>query len=191
MTTRRMLKIVRSGLTLIVICLALHSLPSNPLAQAHAQRSSASTKTRRAIKIAAPGFYFEVSPCVRCYRCRPCPLNNGWQRKFMRLLRASGIESFPGESSGSESAPVLFESVGMIKRFAAPKSYDTNIYVGPFESENAARASIAELCSVLNEVGVMESSCEDMATKSEGSTLYTRGSFDVSGIRVLPKRASN
>lgn len=109
----------------------------------------------------------------------------------MRLLRASGIASFPGESSGSDSAPVLFETVGMIKRFAAPKSYDTNIYIGPFESENAARAIIAELCSALGEVGVMESSCEDMATKSEGSNLYTRGSFDVSGIRVLPKRASN
>jgi len=106
---------------------------------------------------------------------------------MMRLLGASGISSFPGEASGFEKGNEEFGSVVSIKRFAKPVNYDTMIYVGPFETERSAIAAIPDLCAALDEVGLLESSCDEMIAKREGSTFYTRGSFDVSGVRLLPK----
>jgi hypothetical protein len=106
---------------------------------------------------------------------------------MMRLLGASGISSFPGEASGLEKANEEFGLVASIKRFSKPVRYDTMVYVGPFESDRAAIAAIHDLCAALDEVGNMESSCDEMIAKREGSTLYTRGSFDVSGVHLLTK----
>ena len=105
----------------------------------------------------------------------------------MRLLGASGISSFPGQASGLEKANEEFGLVASIKRFTKPASYDSMVYVGPFENERAAIAAIRDLCAAMDEVGNMESSCEDMTAKREGSTFYTRGSFDVSGVHLVPK----
>ncbi len=189
MTTRRRLEVLHSVSTVILVCLALQAFPSTPLVQAHSQRSASSARMHRGIN-ATSGFYFEVSPCPRCHRCRPCTLNAGWQKRVMRLLHVSGIESFPGESSGLESATEAFGTVGVIKRFATPRDYNTMVYVGPFDSADAAKAAIPQLCAVLGEIGEMESSCDEMVAKREGNTFYTRGSFDVSGLRVLPKPTS-
>jgi len=106
---------------------------------------------------------------------------------MMRILGASGVSSFPGEASGLEKANEEFGLVTSIKRFAKPVNYDTNIYVGPFDNDRAAIAAIPDLCAALNEVEVLESYCDQMTSKREGSTFYTRGSFDVFGVHLLPK----
>ena len=190
MDNRRRLTGFRIGPLLIAAVFAAQTLVANSTAQASGQQSRPSARTR-VVSRASPGFYFEISPCPRCYRCRPCSLNPGWQRQIIRLLGARRISSFPGEALGLEKANEQFGVVAAIKRFARPPSYDTMIYVGPFDTEKAAIAAIAELCTVLDEAGIMESSCDDMTAKREGSTFYTRGSFDVSGVRLLPKAASN
>jgi hypothetical protein len=59
--------------------------------------------------------------------------------------------------------------------------------VGPFETDRAALVAIPDLCAALDDVGKMESSCDEMTAKREGSTFYTRGSFDVFGVHLLPK----
>ncbi|HKA22538.1 MAG TPA: hypothetical protein VKN18_29965 [Blastocatellia bacterium] len=146
-----------------------------------------SAVTSRTATEPPPGFYFEVMPCPRCERCRPCTLNAGWQARMMRVLGASGISSFGGHASGLEKANEEFGLVMSIQRFAKPLNYDTRVYVGPFESERTALAALPDLCSALNEVGNMESSCDEMTAKREGSTFYTRGSFDVSGVRLQSK----
>jgi len=146
-----------------------------------------SAVTNKVVTEPPPGFYFEVMPCPRCERCRPCTLNAGWQAKMMRLLGASGISSFAGQASGLEKANEEFGVVASIKRCVKPLNYDTTIYVGPFETERTAIAALPDLCSALNEVGNMESSCDEMTAKREGSTFYTRGSFDVSGVRLQSK----
>jgi len=136
---------------------------------------------------APTGYYFEIMPCPRCERCRPCVLNAGWQTRMMRLLGANSISSFAGHASGLEKANEQFGLVTSIQRFAKPLNYDTRVYVGPFESERTALAALPDLCSALGEVGNMESSCDEMTDKREGSTFYTRGSFDVSGVRLQSK----
>jgi hypothetical protein len=151
------------------------------------QRQQSRSTVTKAVTNPPPGFYFEISPCPRCYRCRPCALNSGWQAKMMQVLGASGISSFPGQASGLERANEQFGLVASIKRFAKPVSYDTIIYVGPFETDRAALAAIPDLCAALDDVGNMESSCDEMTAKREGSTFYTRGSFDVSGVHLLSK----
>jgi hypothetical protein len=106
---------------------------------------------------------------------------------MMRLLGASGISSFAGQASGLEKANEEFGLVASIKRFVKPVNYDTTVYVGPFENERTALAALPDLCSALDELGNMESSCDEMTAKREGSTFYTRGSFDVSGVRLQSK----
>jgi len=146
-----------------------------------------SAVTNKAVTDPPPGFYFEITPCPRCARCRPCPLNAGWQARMMRLLGASGISSFAGQASGLEKANEEFGLVASIKRFVKPVNYDTTVYVGPFENERTALAALPDLCSALDELGNMESSCDEMTAKREGSTFYTRGSFDVSGVSLQSK----
>jgi hypothetical protein len=167
---------------LFVSIFALPVMPSS--AQKQPSHATANTNV---VSSPPPGFYFEVSPCPRCERCRPCTLNAGWQVKMMRLLGAIGISSFPGQASGLEKANEEFGLVSSIKRFSKPASYDAMVYVGPFENERAAIAAIRDLCAALDEVGNMESSCDEMTAKREGSTFYTRGSFDVSGVHLVPK----
>jgi hypothetical protein len=175
----------RSAHLLFVSVFAFLLIPCSGLTiQKQPSRSAVNTKASTSTPT---GFYFEISPCPRCYRCRPCALNAGWQGKMMRLLGASGISSFPGEASGLEKANEEFGLVASIKRFAKPVNYDTMIYVGPFETERSAIAAIPDLCAALDEVGNLESSCDEMTSKREGSTFYTRGSFDVSGVRLPPK----
>lgn len=146
-----------------------------------------STLTSKTVTDPPPGFYFEIMPCPRCVRCRPCTLNAGWQAKIMRLLGANGITSFAGQASGLAKANEEFGLVASIKRFVKPVNYDTIVYVGPFETERIALAALPDLCTALGEVGNMESSCDELTAKREGSTFYTRGSFDVSGVRLQSK----
>lgn len=99
-----------------------------------------SAVTNKAVTDPPPGgFYFEITPCPHSARCRPCPLNAGWQPRMMRLLGASGISSFAGQASGLEKANEEFGLVASIKRFAKPLNYDTTVYVGPFETERTAK----------------------------------------------------
>jgi len=143
--------------------------------------------TNNAVNDPPPGYYFEITPCPHCNRCRPCTLNAGWQARLMRLLGASGVSSFAGQAVGLEKANEEFGLVASIKRFAKPLSYDTTVYVGPFETERTAIAALPDVCSALDQVGNMENSCDEMTAKREGSTFYTRGSFDVSAVRLQSK----
>lgn len=104
----------------------------------------------------------------------------------MRRFAANQLKSFPGEANGLSSVNDLFDRVDSIKRFSAPRSYDTMLFVGPFETAEAAVAALPRLCEVLNENGDIESSCDEIVTKHDGSNFYTRGSFDLSGVRVFP-----
>jgi hypothetical protein len=182
------MKTKRRPTLLVLTPLLFASVSALPVMPCSAQKQpTRSTANTNVVSSPPPGFYFEVSPCPRCERCRPCTLNAGWQVKMMRLLGASGISSFPGQASGLEKANEEFGLVASIKRFSKPASYDAMVYVGPFENERAAIAAIRDLCAAMDEVGIMESSCDEMTAKREGSTFYTRGSFDVSGIHLVSK----
>jgi len=180
----------RAVSVLIAVYLGLGVVASTFITHAAAQGVQSNTITRGQT-VAAVGYYFEVSPCPRCYRCRPCTLSAGWQQRVMRRLDARRLGSFAGEASGLSSAQDVFGTVTAIKRLRTPHNYNTMVYVGPFDSDAAALAAISDLCSVLSEIGEMESTCDEMVAKRDGSTFYTRGSFDVSGVRVSPKAASN
>ncbi len=177
--------------SLILCCLAPLVLASVLLAQSHSHRTMSFTGTTQ-VTNAPPGFYFEVSPCPRCHRCRPCALNDGWQRRLMALLRDEGSGSFPGSASQSSTSQEAFskkafEPVAAIRKFPKAKAYDTMVYVGPFKSEDEAIEALGHWCPLLEEVGPMDSSCKEMVDKREGNYFYTAGSFDVRGLRVLPK----
>jgi len=104
----------------------------------------------------------------------------------MRRFAANQLSSFPGEANGLSSVNDMFDKVDSIKRFATPRSYDTMLFVGPFATVEAAVVALPKLCEVLNENGDIESSCDEIVTKRDGSNFYTRGSFDLSGVRVVP-----
>jgi len=110
----------------------------------------------------------------------------------MSLLRADGIESFAGTASELPDSKEPFgkgpfESARAIKKLPRVRNYDTMLYVGPFKSEDEAMQALNRFCPLLDQVGTMESSCEDMIAKREGNYFYTVGSFDMRGLRVLAK----
>src|SRR5262245_23784722 len=75
-------------------------LLSPPAASSTQKQPGRSSVTNKVATEPPPGFYFKVTPCPHCDRCRPCTLNAGWQAKMIRLLGASGISSFTGQASG-------------------------------------------------------------------------------------------
>jgi hypothetical protein len=103
---------------------------------------------------------------------------------MIRRLADIRLPSFAGEALDLTSATELFGMVRAIKKFSSARNYDTMLYVGPFEGNEAAIAAAPALCSVLEEMGEMSSKCDEIVTRHEGNSLYMRGSFDVSAVRV-------
>ncbi len=102
------------------------------------------------------GIYFELTPCVRCYRCAPCVLLNGWQRQILADLHKEGIKSWLVNMAVANEC----ETKGA-RRLNRIQGYNTTIFIGPYESEQAARQAFKHLCEVASD----SDTCRDWPEK--------------------------
>lgn len=89
------------------------------------------------------GYYFELTPCVRCYRCAPCALPDGWQREVMLAFKRNGVRAFLAPPYQLNRARVKHvQTVGRVQ------GYNTSIYVGPYETEEGAAKDFRRVCEL-------------------------------------------
>ena len=102
---------------------------------------------RRAVYL-REGYYFEITPCVRCHRCAPCALTVGWQREVLSDLKGSGISSFL-------AAPYQMNRTNLtrVRAVSRVQSYETSIYVGPYESRQTAMKEFKLVCEAASDYG--------------------------------------
>ena len=92
------------------------------------------------------GYYFELTSCARCYRCAPCVLPNGWQQQILADLRKEKIPVWLTSLAAANQA----ETKGA-KKLKRIQGYNTPVFIGPYESESAARQAFKHLCAVASD----------------------------------------
>jgi hypothetical protein len=133
---------------------------------AEAQRATRRQPQRPQQQVYLPaGNYFELWPCVRCYRCAPCVLPNGWQRQILADLRKEGIKTWLVSLAAANEC----ETKGA-RKLNRIQGYYTTIFIGPYESEQAARQAFKHLCEVASD----SDTCRDWPEK-EYSVGFAEG----------------
>jgi putative hemolysin len=127
--------------------LALCAAPAAAMSQRAARRPNRRQTAAREAYL-PKGYYFELTPCARCHRCAPCAMPDGWQKDTLADLRGGGVSAFLAAPYQMNRA----EIVG-VKRLRRILGYNTSIYVGPYESEQAAKRSYKRLCEVASDFG--------------------------------------
>ena len=138
----------------LLVILLLCASPVSTKAQ-RATRRQPQRSQQRAVYLPA-GNYFELWPCVRCYRCAPCVLPNGWQRQILADLRKEGIKTWLVSMAAANEC----ETKGA-RQLSRIQGYYTTIFIGPYESEQAARQAFKHLC----EVAADSDTCRDWPEK--------------------------
>jgi hypothetical protein len=128
-------------LLVVLLCMS----PLTAKAQQAPQRQPQQSHQRAAVYLPA-GNYFELTPCVRCYRCAPCVLPNGWQRQIVADLRKEGIKTWLVSMAAANEC----ETKGA-RRLNRTQGYNTTVFVGPYKSEQAARQAFKHLCEVASD----------------------------------------
>lgn len=110
--------------------------------KAEHRRTAEPSRTRQN-KIAQPGFYFNLPP----------PEANqsvGWQDEMLKQFRSHDIPAFYGEYLSYKGiTPEAFVPVKSLKVISRPRSNLTDVWVGPFETEEAAVAALDRFAVVL------------------------------------------
>src|SRR5262249_7936302 len=136
----------------LVLCLS----PAAAMAQKAARRQPRRQMTAQESYL-PQGYYFELTPCVRCYRCGPCAMPDGWQKDALADLRYNGVSAFlaaPYQMNRTE--------IKGVKKLRRILGYYTSIYVGPYESEQAAKQAFKGLCEVVSD---FSDECRDWPEK--------------------------
>src|SRR5690242_1616693 len=110
--------------TLILLFGLLLCAPPVAGLQKAAQRRPTQRQTTRAAYLPA-GHYFELSPCLRCYRCAPCAMPDRWQKEILANLRENKINA-----ALTNPNSILHAEKG-VRKLTSIRGYYTNIYIGP------------------------------------------------------------
>lgn len=129
----------------LLFSLLLYPPPAAASPQRAARRQSKQPLTRAAVYL-PEGHYFELTSCARCYRCAPCVLPNGWQRQILADLRKEKIPVWLVSLAAANQA----ETKGA-KKLNRIQGYNTTIFIGPYESESAAKQAFKHLCEVASD----------------------------------------
>ena len=129
--------------TRIAVLLLIMIIPLAALAQTAAR--SGRTRSNKADKPARHGFYFQL-------RLPAANASAGWEDEAIKLLRAANIPAFYGSSSSYKG--ITFETFVPVRslRVAENPRRLKNVWVGAFETEEAAIAELEKFSRVLRPV---------------------------------------
>ncbi len=119
--------------------------------------------TRR-VTVAARGFYIELNRCNAC-------AGPHWQQDAVAAFRARGLSAFAGNPKYDAS----YQSIQFLERLPRVSDKLTPVFVGPFQTENAASIVVYQIPSILR-----KQIAEDQGSSVSGST----GMFEVKIVRV-------
>jgi hypothetical protein len=137
------MKLAMIGLLGLALCAAPAAARSQKTARRPPRRQMATQES-----YLPQCYYFELTPCVRCYRCGPCAMPNGWQKETLADLRDNGVSAFlaaPYQMNRTE--------IKGIKKLRRILGYNTSIYVGPYESDQVAKQAYKHICEVASDFG--------------------------------------
>src|SRR5262245_7610123 len=83
------MKLAMIGLLGLALCASPAAARSQKAARRLPRRQTATQGT-----YLPQGHYFELTPCVRCYRCGPCAMPDGWQKETLAALRDNEVSAF-------------------------------------------------------------------------------------------------
>ena len=130
--------------SLILLLGLLLCAPTAAGLQKSARRRPTQRPTNRAAYL-PEGHYFELSPCLRCYRCAPCAIPDRWQKEILTDLRENKINA-----ALTNPNSILHAEKG-VRKLTGIRGYYTNIYIGPYESEEVAKQAFKHLCEIASD----------------------------------------
>ena len=134
-----------------------------------------------------PGYYFTVDMCHACYY-------PDWAKDIARLFKEKGVSATTYEGAMMESPKERFVTVKMFQRRGLWKDV---VYVGPFETEEAAAGALDKFPAVLavaqrkrnkmegTENGGWPLSDDERVKRSAGND-YKYGFYEIKGCRLIP-----
>ncbi|MFN2492301.1 MAG: SPOR domain-containing protein [Pyrinomonadaceae bacterium] len=127
--------LISAFLTCLFICPTLY-------AQNSSTRPGQLTPSKGTIaNKAQSGFYLEIKRSyIRAYP--------GWQKKTIALLKPKGFKAFNGEATNQTTADNL-SRMESLEKHVKPRLLISSVYVGPYESREAAERMIPRLLSAL------------------------------------------
>jgi hypothetical protein len=119
---------------------------------------------RVSVTVAARGLYIELSRCNACAGPR-------WQQEAVSAFRARDLSAFAGNPKYDDS----YQSIQFLEKLPRVSDKLTSVFVGPFQTENAASIAVSQIPSILR-----KQIAEDQGSPVSGST----GMFEVKIVRV-------
>ena len=133
----------------------------------HALQAPAARSGKASARQAPSGFYLEIKRSyVRAYP--------GWQKKTIALLKAKGFAAFNGNPRGRTVTDEM-QSVESVEKTARPINVVGAVYVGPYQTREAAEESITPLLAALKPL---------IDDEKKNDELHNRHLFLVGVVRV-------
>jgi hypothetical protein len=152
--------------------------------------TASSSQTRRgappAQKSMKPGYYFTIDMCHACYY-------PNWATDLIRLFQEKGLQATLYEGALMETKNAPFAA---IKLFPRRGLWGDIVYIGPFDSEEAALAALEKFPPVLANVQNKRNKLggkgdpgwplsENEPVKRDVGNDYKYGFYEIKGCRLL------